>query len=248
MVRHLGALKLAAVLGLSLAALALFAVWLDRRTGPRAPSGTFDAIVVLGCRVNPGGAPSHALARRAAHAARFYAEGKAPLVIVTGGIGDFGPSEASVAADVLVAHGVPRSAILVEDASTSTWENATFARERFGAGRVLVVTDAFHTLRSERIFERVFGEAVAVGSRSPWLEPRVSGAVREVAAVGIYAALGRIDLLRSEPEGACEEPARTPGSIPLARRFRDAALCDRPRTWARLAADDTHALGHVRPV
>lgn len=231
MVRRSLALRLLVALGLALVASAAFAFSLDRRTGPRAPVGAFDAIVVLGCRVNPGGVPSHALARRARHAARLYREGKAPLVIVTGGVGDHGPSEASVAASILEEHGVPRRAILLEDTSTSTWENATHARERYGAGRVLVVTDAFHTLRAERIFEGVFGEAVAVGSRSPWRSARASGAIREVLAVGIYAALGRIEIIRSRPSGAADAPRRTTHLTSLEPSFLDAALSERARTW-----------------
>lgn len=234
MVRRFARAMLIASLGVASVVVGV-AYRLDRRTGPHAPAGTFDAIVVLGCRVNPGGIPSAALERRARHAARLYHQGKAALVIVTGGVGDHGPSEASVAARILEHDGVPREAILVEDASTSTWENARYARERFGAGRVLVVTDAFHTMRSEKIFDGVFGDATAVGSRSPWLWPRVSGAVREVAAVAIYAALGRIDLFSSAPRGACRPPA--PGSrlAVLPPGFRDAALPERARFYARLA-------------
>ncbi len=41
----------------------------------RAPDEAFDAIVVLGCRVGPDGRPSHALRRRAQHAARLYRAG-----------------------------------------------------------------------------------------------------------------------------------------------------------------------------
>jgi uncharacterized SAM-binding protein YcdF (DUF218 family) len=208
-------------------AIATIALWLDRRSS-EAPAGSFDAIVVLGCRVNVGGTPSHALERRAEHAARLYHEGRAPLVVVTGGVGDHGPSEASVAAGVLARAGVPRHAILVEDASTSTWENARFARERFGGGRVLVVTDAFHTFRAERIFANLYDDAAAVGTRSPWLWPRAAGAVREVAAVAIYASLDRIDLFAEGPrrfrhpapaKSACEGPTRT---------FSDACL---PAWW-----------------
>ena len=231
MVRRSWAFRLVTVFGLALVAVTFFALSLDGRTGPHAPVGPFDAIVVLGCRVNPGGVPSHALARRATHAARLFREGKAPLVIVTGGVGDYGPSEASVAASILEEHGVPRRAILLEDTSTSTWENATYARERYGAGRVLVVTDAFHTLRAERIFESVFGEAVAVGSRSPWRSARASGAIREVLAVGIYAALGRIEIVRSRPSGAADAPRSTAHLTFLEPSFLDAALCERTRTW-----------------
>ena len=220
------------------------AVWLDDRRAP-PPDGVFDAIVVLGCRVDPGGVPSHALERRAEHAARLYREGRAPLVVVTGGVGDHGPSEASVAAGVLARAGVPRDAILIEDSSTSTWENARFARERFGGGRVLVVTDAFHTFRAERIFTGLYDDAAAVGTHSPWLWPRATGAVREVVALAIYASLGRIDLF--------DDRSGRPAGSPMAERrwagprrtFSDAA---RPAWWAPTRDPDRRAARRAQPL
>lgn len=169
-------------------------------------SDRFDAIVVLGCRVVPGGAPSFALERRARHAARLYHAGLAPRVITTGGIGDFAPSEAEVAARVLGREGVPDSAILREDASTSTQENAAFAKQRYGGRRVLVVTDAFHTWRAERVFARNYEEVVAVGTRSPIASERARSALREVLAVAIYWSLGRIDLEPRPRRGSARPP------------------------------------------
>ncbi|NUO53466.1 MAG: YdcF family protein [Polyangiaceae bacterium] len=204
------------------------ALVLDRGFRDAPSTQRFDAIVVLGCRVNPGGRPSNALARRAEHAAALYHEGRAPLVVVTGGVGDYGPSEASVAARVLEEAGVPREAILLEDTSTSTWENATEARARFGGGRVLIVTDSFHTFRAERIFERLYDHAEAVGSHSPWMWPRTIGAVREVLAVAIYAGVGRIDLLPPTTSARAEPPGQERRVLSAARRFRDDAL---PSRW-----------------
>jgi uncharacterized SAM-binding protein YcdF (DUF218 family) len=168
--------------------------------------GDFDAIVVLGCRVMSGGAPSFALERRAQHAARLYHAGFAPFVITTGGVGDAAPSEADVAAQVLREAGVPPHAILREDASTSTEENAAFAKERFGGRRVLVVSDAFHTWRAERVFARHYEEVVAVGTRSRIPGERLRGTLREVVAVGAYFALGRIELTPRPRRGSARPP------------------------------------------
>lgn len=176
---------------------------------PRAqpePSDHFDAIVVLGCRVVSEGVPSLALERRARHAARLYHAGLAPFVITTGGVGDSPPSEAEVAARVLIEEGVPERAILREDTSTSTQENAAFAKERFGGRRVLLVTDAFHTWRAARVFARHYEEVVAVGTRSHIESERARGALREVVAVAGYLALGRIDLDPRPRRGAWRLP------------------------------------------
>jgi uncharacterized SAM-binding protein YcdF (DUF218 family) len=207
---------------------ALIAAWLTR-AGEHAvvPDETFDAIVVLGCRVDPSGRPSHALRRRAEHAARLYHRGAAPWVVTTGGVGDFGPSEASVARDVLVKAGVPEQRILLEDASTSTDENARFAKERFGGRRVLVVTDAYHVPRSERVFLRYFEDAHAVGTSSPFSRVRVVGALREVFAVAAYLGLGRLSWAsRGGPEGA---PPRGPSGARVEPAFALTATVDERR-------------------
>ena len=161
---------------------------------PRERAARFDAVVVLGCRVNPDGQASHALWRRATTAAALYHAGYAERIVTTGGVGDFGESEASVAAEILALEGVPRDRILIEDESTSTEENARFARARFGGDRVLIVTDGFHTLRARKTFERFYSEVEAVGTNAPWARTRRLGAAREILALGGYAVLGRMKL------------------------------------------------------
>lgn len=132
-----------------------------------------DAIVVLGCRALPTGRPGAALARRAEAAARAYHEGRAPLVVASGGRRWAGHAEARVIARALAEHGVPRSAVREELWSLSTHENAiaSAAVVRGAAGRerprVLVVTCAWHVGRAVSDFEAVGVEAVAVGAPGP---------------------------------------------------------------------------------
>ncbi|MCA9615831.1 MAG: YdcF family protein [Sandaracinus sp.] len=171
------------------------AAWLDRR-GLRTPEGSFDAIVVAGCRVMPDGRPSPALARRAELATELWRGGLAPRVVFTGGVGDHGGSEASVAAAHARSRGLRADAVWLEERSTSTEENARYAAEVLAdAGlpraRVLVVSDSYHVLRCERVFGRRFDEVVGTGSRSvPYA--RAKGAMREVPVLIAYALLGRL--------------------------------------------------------
>lgn len=186
-----------------LAALAwcLGALALDRY-GRRAlpPEARFDAIVVLGCRVGPGGVPSPALARRTLAAVQLFERGVAPRIVFTGGVGDHPPSEAEAAAALARRYGVPAHAILLEADSTSTEQNARFAAQLFergaaGAGgsrlRVVLVSDAYHVFRAERVFAKYFDEVRGYGSIN-LVYPRVVGSLREVVAVLAYAALGRL--------------------------------------------------------
>jgi len=115
------------------------------------------AIVVLGARVRPDGKAGQGLQMRVLHAVRLYKKGFAPTIIMTGGVGDNAPSEAKVAADLAVLNGVPREAIIEENKSTSTWENAAFASvicKKRGWKSVLIVSDPFHLWRARRNFER----------------------------------------------------------------------------------------------
>jgi uncharacterized SAM-binding protein YcdF (DUF218 family) len=160
--------------------------------GRPAPQGRWDAIVVLGCRVFPDGRPSNALAERVRVAAELYAAGRADTIVLTGGMGDAGVVEAEVAAARAEALGVPRTALVLETRSTSTDENARFAAEVIAGRRVVVVTDAYHVLRSQRVFLRHFDEVHVVGTVNPRWWPRTQGALREVVALAGYAVQGRL--------------------------------------------------------
>lgn len=168
------------------------AALLDRHGRRRPPEGhAFDAIVVLGCRVFEDGRPSDSLARRARHAAALFHEGLAPRIVMTGGLGTAPITEARAAADIAVSLGVPDEALVLEERSTSTEENAREAAARTDARRVLVVTDSYHVFRAERVFRRHFDDAVGAGSIGP-TSARVRGALREVGAVVGYALRGRL--------------------------------------------------------
>jgi len=62
--------------------------------------------------VRPGGRPSGALRRRVDAAAAFGTRFAAPLFVPTGGVGRYGPSEASVMATLLKQRGVAGAQIL----------------------------------------------------------------------------------------------------------------------------------------
>ena len=129
-----------------------------------------DAIVVLGT-VNPNPAdPAYPdlddSSDRAWHAARLYLAGKAPLIIVSAGNvwRTSGRRSAAGATRVLLnALGVPDSAILTEDRSRNTRQNALFTAELAGSqgiGTVLLATSVWHMPRAEAAFRRVGLEVI----------------------------------------------------------------------------------------
>ncbi len=175
--------------------LAVWIVWtalaitLDVWGQRQAARGTYDAILVAGCRVDPDGSPSPALDARVRLAVDLWRRGVAPRLVFTGGLGTYPPSEAAASARLAWSLGVPKSSTILEDRSTSTEENAANAAARLRASRVVVVTDAYHVFRARRVFDRHFAEVDAVGTTyGRW--SRVRGAYREVLAVAAYAARG----------------------------------------------------------
>ncbi len=116
-----------------------------------------DVIVVLGSQVYPGGRAGPSLERRAQHAAVLYRRGLARHVLCSGGVGDIPPSEAEVACGRMIELGVPPNAIVHEDRSRSTEENAAYSaaimRDR-GWRSAILVSDGYHLFRAALMFQR----------------------------------------------------------------------------------------------
>lgn len=107
--------------------------------------------LVLGAAVWPGGIASPSLERRARHAAQLWLDGKINKIIACGGLGQNPPTEAEVIADICIGMGVPESALLLEDTSTTTNENIRFALPllaRLSTRQVVLVTDCYHAPRA----------------------------------------------------------------------------------------------------
>jgi uncharacterized SAM-binding protein YcdF (DUF218 family) len=197
----------------------------DARLLPKA-----DAIVVLG-----GGDRYGWMARtdvdadelpysRVAAGARAYEAGRAPLVILSGGRGGR-QTEAEGMARAMQRLGVPASALLLEERSRDTRDNALFtaglAQSR-GVHHVLLVTSAVHMPRASLWF-RDAGIAVtpvAVPEPSPhvddvrWLPSRAalwrSGrALKEYA--GLVGALVRQRVQPLHPQACIARPAHERG-------------------------------------
>jgi len=111
----------------------------------------FDTIVMLG-------GTEDAMARRTTHAVALFREGRAPTLLLCGGVVR-GKRECEAMRDLALAAGVPAESILLETESQTTLENAAKCREildRRGWTRVLNVTDRLHVPRALLAF-RAFG-------------------------------------------------------------------------------------------
>lgn len=149
---------------LTVVVVVLFALWVISATAvliwaSRDEARPAQAIVVLGA-AQYAGKPSPVLRARLDHALDLWNHHLAGLLILTGGTGAGDTtSEAAVGRTYARKHGVPDSAILVENEGRTTSESMRAVAgmlEVRGLQTALLVSDPFHMLRL-RILARRFG-------------------------------------------------------------------------------------------
>lgn len=178
-----------------------------------------DAVVLLGGSLSPPHPPHQRIefneaVDRIFHAAHLMRAGKAPFLVVAGGVSsstDGSLRAADSMAEVLVELGVPREALVLERRSRTTAENALFSKpllEERGARRILVVTSAAHMRRSLAVFRTLGFEAVpapadfvtgnpSYGNLGAWIpDPNAlastTAALKEYAGILVYWMRGQI--------------------------------------------------------
>ena len=114
----------------------------------RAQNGA-DYVIVLGAQVK-GTRPSRSLLRRIQKAAEYLNENPETKVIASGGQGPREDiTEAQCIHDAMIALGIAKERILMEAASTNTWENIDFSAAMVGhEHRFVIVTNGFHLFRA----------------------------------------------------------------------------------------------------
>ncbi len=133
------------------------------------PQPGADYVVVLGAQWKTNG-PSYVLQKRLDAALVYLKENPETLVVVSGGQGSNEPiSEAAGMQSYLMAAGIAKERIVMEDASTNTCENLVFSGKLLDKenDRVVLVTNNFHMFRASQIAEKqgyVHVEGLAAGS------------------------------------------------------------------------------------
>ena len=168
---------------LGIAAILAFASWpvgmamlraLEDDYPPTLPAAapTADAIVVLGGATFPPVPPRLEIDvddgfDRLLHGLRLWRAGKAPWLILSGGAMpelDGSPvTEAASLRSLALEYGVPDTALVLEERSRTTRENALYVAEILrarGLRRVLLVTSASHMRRALGVFQALGIDAV----------------------------------------------------------------------------------------
>lgn len=145
------------------------------------PARDKDFVIILGCGIRKDGAPTPLLKGRIQRALDFAREqelatGNLPVLVCSGGQGpDEVTSEAVSMAGYLREQGVPEERILLEDKSTSTFENMKFSRALIddeyrgnGCPRVAYSTTNYHVFRSGTFAHAVGLDAEGMGAKTKW--------------------------------------------------------------------------------
>jgi uncharacterized SAM-binding protein YcdF (DUF218 family) len=145
---------------------------LEWRYLPNGELPQAEAIVVLGGGTRPRISPRpwyevNEAGDRILYGSWLYKQGKAPLLVVTGGraewYGDGGNPESEDMTAIAEAMGVPASAIVQESKSFNTRDNAVNTKhilDQRDINKVLLVTSALHMPRSMEIFRKVGLEVI----------------------------------------------------------------------------------------
>lgn len=154
--------------------------------------GDPQVMIILGCRVMPGGEPSILLQDRLDTALDYLDDHPDMTVVVSGGQGSNEPtSEAACMADYLEEHGVDSDQILLEDQSSNTKENLIYSRELLEEhgivvlrDEVLVVSNGFHLTRAQMLAERYGYKSVsALAAPTSHIPSRIQMYIREPLAL-----------------------------------------------------------------
>lgn len=129
--------------------------------GSRKTVDKVDYVIVLGARLY-GEKPSPALLERLKVAKEYLSENKDVKVIVSGGQGmDEDISEAQAMKKYLVDNGIDKDSVIIEDKSTSTFENLQFSLEKIKQlddkenVKVLLATNKYHIFRAKFLAKRL---------------------------------------------------------------------------------------------
>jgi uncharacterized SAM-binding protein YcdF (DUF218 family) len=169
-------------------------VWRLGVTDERRPA---DAIVVLGA-AQYDGRPSPVFAARLDHAVKLWHSGLARAFVVTGGKlpGDR-TTEAAVAREYAIAHGVPEEAIFGEDGAHNTLTSLGAVAEELGARGMtsaIFVSDPTHMLRVLRIAEDLgidaYGSPTTTSPVAADPLKQVQATLHELGALAVYFLSG----------------------------------------------------------
>jgi uncharacterized SAM-binding protein YcdF (DUF218 family) len=126
--------------------------------------------VIFGAAVRADGTPSGSLIRRTEGALALAKDVRPRMFLATGGVGRYGPAEAYVIRDLLLAADTQQQEILIEDQAKDTLQSILFChvilRSRADVELLMPCSSGYHNPRCALLF-RMLGYRVRIGRMPP---------------------------------------------------------------------------------
>ncbi len=160
-----------------------------KKVASRKTPQNISYLIVLGAKVN-GTTMSLSLLYRAQAALTYLQDNPETIVIATGGKGE-GEwiTEAEAIQNFLLENGIHQERILIEDQSTTTLENLTFAKDLFDVKEAVIVSNDFHLFRAIKNAQSLSIKAYPLAAKTPQTV-KTKMYMREYAAILRLIVLG----------------------------------------------------------
>lgn len=145
------------------------------------PDDMYDCILVLGAGVRDS-KPSDMLRDRLLAAIELYNNGYAEKILMSGDHENDDYDEVGVMKEFAEEQGVPSDDILLDRYGLSTYDSMYRAKEIFGIGSMIVVTQEYHLCRALYIADRIGIDVVGVYADTRDYAGSVWRGAREIAA------------------------------------------------------------------
>ncbi len=141
-----------------------------------------DYVLVLGCGVREDGTPSRMLYERLKTGAQVLERQSGASLLLTGDNSGESYNELAVMKKVSIENGVEESQMTIDDFGFSTYESLKNAKEKFGAKKIIIITQPYHMYRALYIANKLGIEAYGVTAYLPFYPRQILWSLREVLA------------------------------------------------------------------
>lgn len=167
-------------------------MWLGFKIDENAHStanGEKNILIILGAKVNAGGVPSLSLKNRLDVAYDYLIQYPHIQTVVSGGQGkDEDQTEASAMYTYLVNKGIDPNRIVVEEKSTSTYENLLFTKQLFNneLTEATIVSNDFHLTRAVYLANKLDLKVDTLAAKTPTIVKSKSRIRERLALLKTY--------------------------------------------------------------
>lgn len=142
----------------------------------------FDAILVLGCKVNPDGTPSMMLSNRVVKGIELYKKTGFKLIL-SGDHGKEEYDEVNTMKKMVLDESIPKEDVFLDHAGFSTYDSIYRAKNVFGAKKIIVISQRYHLFRALYIADKLGLDAYGVEADNiPYKMINIKNEIREVLA------------------------------------------------------------------